>query len=572
MKRIIIAILAIVLTTCFHSSPISYAVEQSELQKFASSLGADTDFLNIPNFAHGDENGRPIPDGIYSEFISKCTNYEASIWSEDKFEEALSNGACYGISLLEILSHNGIIKPSDIKPDAGTLSEISYSTDVDRFIVGYHASQLHYENDYYLTYKALLFNSKTQCDELIKTTEKNMAENKYFMICYYGSQAHAVVGIGITDGNWQYKNMDFDKCILTFDSNCFDDYDHAAPFKEYSCIYINSETYDYYIPKYNYGSLSGTERIHIIASDNTDILNNKGIFSPSEKMDFDFSDKAEIHLSKAKYKKYDVTVKDENGSVIEVSKDGNKLALPEDVEYYLPASEFHIETDNKLVLGEADNDNFHIATQRYFFEAETEKGHGIFDVNDTEHDAASKNGKEMVYKLTIKYNEGYYPCTPHFNWTFNGKTVRNFKSEITDNGMLLSSDNIIETVISTTDVKLNEDGTIADVNYNPNEVKITAVNDVLVSFDNLEKICFFIDPDNDGKFDTAIEKGDVNSDGVIDGRDATSVLTDYAKISADKNSVSYLNDYFADFNDDGVIDGRDATNILTLYAEMSIKY
>ena len=558
------------MTNGCNSSLVSYAEEQSELQKFASSLGADTDFLNIPNFAHGDESGRPIPDGVYSEFISKCTNYEAGIWSEDKFEEALSNGACYGISLLEILSHNGIIKPSDIKPDAGTLSEISYSTDVDRFIVGYHASQLHYENDYYLTYKALLFNSKTQCDELIKTTEKNMAENKYFMICYYGSQAHAVVGIGITDGNWQYKNMDFDKCILTFDSNCFDDYDHAAPFKEYSCIYINSETYDYYIPKYNYGSLSGTERIHIIASDNTDILNNKGIFSPSEKMDFDFSDKAEIHLSKAKYKKYDVTVKDENGSVIEVSKDGNKLALPEDVEYYLPASEFHIETDNKLVLGETDNDNFHIATQRYFFEAEIEKGHGIFDINDTEYSAAAKNGKEMIYNMSIKYNEGYYPCTPHFNWLFNGQAIRNFKSEITDNGMHLSSDSIIETIISTTDVKLNEDGTIVNVNDNPNKVKITAVNDVLVSFDNNGKICFFIDPDNDGTFDTAIEKGDVNSDGVIDGRDATSVLTDYAKTSVDKNAVSYLNECFADFNDDGVIDGRDATSILTFYAKSSV--
>ncbi len=112
--------------------------------------------------------------------------------------------------------------------------------------------------------------------------------------------------------------------------------------------------------------------------------------------------------------------------------------------------------------------------------------------------------------------------------------------------------------------------TISPLKQSSNEVRITAVNDVIISFDDNGKICFFIDPDNDRTFDTAIEKGDVNSDGVIDGRDATSVLKDYAKTSVDKNAVSYLNEYYADFNDDGVIDGRDATAILTFYAKSSV--
>ena len=172
--------------------------------------------------------------------------------------------------------------------------------------------------------------------------------------------------------------------------------------------------------------------------------------------------------------------------------------------------------------------------------------------------------------MNVKYNEGYYSCTPHFNWAFNGETDNDFKSILVDKGFILHSDGTVKTHISTSDVLLDEHDNIADININPNEAAITAVNDVFVTFDENNKLCFFIDPDNDGTFDTAIEKGDVNSDGVTDGRDATSVLTDYAKTSSDKNAVSYLNESFADFNDDGVIDGRDATAILTTYAKSSV--
>ena len=53
----------------------------------------------------------------------------------------------------------------------------------------------------------------------------------------------------------------------------------------------------------------------------------------------------------------------------------------------------------------------------------------------------------------------------------------------------------------------------------------------MISLDENDQLYLKIDPDKDGKFDTLVQKGDYNSDGIIDGRDATSILTFYAKSS-----------------------------------------
>ncbi len=66
--------------------------------------------------------------------------------------------------------------------------------------------------------------------------------------------------------------------------------------------------------------------------------------------------------------------------------------------------------------------------------------------------------------------------------------------------------------------------------------------------------------------------GDVNADGIIDGRDATDVLTAYARSSTGKDtSFNDEQKTAADVNVDKMIDGKDATIILTYYAYISTK-
>uniref|UniRef100_A0A9X9ZA79 Dockerin from ScaH n=1 Tax=Ruminococcus flavefaciens FD-1 TaxID=641112 RepID=A0A9X9ZA79_RUMFL len=66
--------------------------------------------------------------------------------------------------------------------------------------------------------------------------------------------------------------------------------------------------------------------------------------------------------------------------------------------------------------------------------------------------------------------------------------------------------------------------------------------------------------------------GDVDFNGIIDGRDATAVLTEYARISTGKPAEFVGNTALAaDVNKDNMIDAADATHILTYYAISSTR-
>jgi hypothetical protein len=61
--------------------------------------------------------------------------------------------------------------------------------------------------------------------------------------------------------------------------------------------------------------------------------------------------------------------------------------------------------------------------------------------------------------------------------------------------------------------------------------------------------------------------GDVNKDGTLDARDATAILSEYAKNSAGaKGAFDKAQSIAADVNGDEIIDGNDATKVLSYYA------
>ena len=62
--------------------------------------------------------------------------------------------------------------------------------------------------------------------------------------------------------------------------------------------------------------------------------------------------------------------------------------------------------------------------------------------------------------------------------------------------------------------------------------------------------------------------GDVDDNRIIDGRDATAILTSYAKTSV--GGKEEVDSILADFNYDGIVDGRDASAVLSYYAKSSV--
>ncbi|MBO5571161.1 MAG: hypothetical protein J5926_00395 [Ruminococcus sp.] len=70
---------------------------------------------------------------------------------------------------------------------------------------------------------------------------------------------------------------------------------------------------------------------------------------------------------------------------------------------------------------------------------------------------------------------------------------------------------------------------------------------------------------------TLLLKRDADKNGIVDGRDATLVLTHYTKISAGKEGVLDEDALpYCDMDENGIIDGRDASEILTYYAKSSV--
>lgn len=67
--------------------------------------------------------------------------------------------------------------------------------------------------------------------------------------------------------------------------------------------------------------------------------------------------------------------------------------------------------------------------------------------------------------------------------------------------------------------------------------------------------------------------GDVDGNNIIDARDASMTLTEYAWLSTEHDpTFTARQNKAADFNTDGIVDGTDATAILTYYARMSVEH
>ena len=120
-----------------------------------------------------------------------------------------------------------------------------------------------------------------QINQLIETAENNMKNNRYFFISVSDSEKffHAVCGIGISDGVWEWNGEEYNKCVLTLDSN-----ENETGFNEKSCIYINSETKRCYIPSHE---MSTDNNISFAIVDDDTLLNYKGAINPSETINTD---------------------------------------------------------------------------------------------------------------------------------------------------------------------------------------------------------------------------------------------------------------------------------------------
>lgn len=574
MKKILSVLTSF--TLCTSISPLySYAddVNITDLNSIASSLGADTDYMSIADYHHNYDDITALMDK-YTDYFWNCSVLEASYYPNGVFSKIIQSGSSIGISALEVLSHNKVIKPSDIQPGANTLNEISYNDDVDRIITSYQFLQGYTEFNNYTNFIKTNLSYDEQINQLIETAENNMKNNRYFFISVSDSEnfSHAVCGIGIADGVWEWNGEEYDKCVLTLDSN-----ENATGFNEKSCIYINSETKRCYIPSHEMGT---DNNLSFAVVDDDTLLNYKGSINPSETINTDISD--------IKHISYDTT----SDTKLYAVNNGNKTLFDETSSNeqaerikFIKADSVHINMNDETT----EYPHFRYINSDRWINIEFQNNGNVMnqkpynaDVNISDNEVHIKCNKDDIddIDLQIRMNEGTYNYSPFFWWNVNlFDFADEVNVEVRDNGILLKNNGHIKATITPYCYLLDENGhfkfnssysniSTGNVNSQEKNAVIETDNNVLISIENQE-IIYYIDKNGDDVYDDIVEKGDVNCDGFINASDASLVLAKYASDSANSSEYIGVGNNLGDYNGDGVINASDASDVLAYYADIS---
>lgn len=558
---------------------------KNEIEAYADELGNLTDrfiFYNGPYHPYNEiANGE---DMNYVEYLQYASNVQlVNPW--ETFYECTTTGRCVGMSVLSILAHNGVLSPSDIQEGKEYLIDIecntlrSYCTKdpVMNKILSYQLRQV--KTDFILFHKWFFshYSKSEQVDYLLETAEKANQEGKYFLITYHDVNLwHAVTGIGIMDGEWEWYGKKYDKCILTIDTNMLTEDKETGKIISYgcnddTCIFVNSETKEvcvpaYFDPEQSAGMICG-EDFKIFTLDDDNFMNYMGKINPSYSYDTEFSNLNSITIKNGNECTIDVT--DIDNTTYDGISECKTVFFNNGDEYVLQGKDFKVHNTanaetfgvNFMDVNHAVHTDFQGAVDNIFFNAD-EFG---FDVS-----------APTEYDISLIFEEDSYKFSPHYKFDFSGNTGSDFKAVQTDRGVILSSSDGLECQIKINDIIRDEQGLVSvvyatDSDYcysvNPEEKvqyeAISALNDVLLTFDENGGLAYYIGEN----YNTEVQKGDVNCDGRIDAVDASQILTAYSANSTD--STAYVGKTLGDYNSDGFIDSVDASQVLIRYAELS---
>lgn len=525
---------------------ITAIAETNNLSSLASFLGADTAYFSFTNYTKKYLDTDMI--------ITDC---------EDQ---------SYGISMLQILTHNGVFAVSDIQSGAENLSDVQFTSEIESLIESYQLTKFNVPQ---LKLKRAFVKNDTET--LVQTAMTSMTAQKYFHISLsmpetlsdgtnYSKATHDVVGIGISDGSWTFNGNSYDKCILTVDSN-------TISFDENYCIYVNTSDNTFCIPAYE----SDITLTAVIADDI--VLNYQGklgeqIQPPVDVTDIENSAKIRVftHTGKKIGERYD---EESNEYISQYEKtEGEYEVTAGDYTY----DSFYLAMQPTLNVPVADSYNFKFKDDEsdiYELAFSSESKDGYSSIASESH---AKSAEVSVHKASINTTDNDYivaeliPTEPLYKSFFNSfkanaSKARNFSITDREDGILLKSNSsyLANMVFGHCDSNSLTANSKTEFRIEPN------AGSLLLNYDDeTQKIRAFIDKDGDDTYETEIQGGDMNCNGMFDASDASGILEIYSYLSTYREDypMKYVN-IFADCNGDGVINALDASEVLSKYAENS---
>ena len=280
MKRLLSVIAAVIFAAApLGSLPVSAEIAheirtvttEEELLALANEKGVLTDTFSFPAFNY-DTVDETVTSRVLQDSMALLSRTDT--WSTDaqQMRKTLENGVSYGIAAMTVLTHNGVIKPEEIQKSTANLHDTVLNDDV-RYLIGRYAVTLGYpamRND--VNAHVQMTKDEKRVREMVSVARSNETEGtgRYFLIGYQLSpeqtEMHAVTGLGLAAGSWTFDGHTYDQCIPVSDPAAAAD-GSAVSFAENACIFVDTKTYDYYIPAYQSGSETGGRILMTIDDD-----------------------------------------------------------------------------------------------------------------------------------------------------------------------------------------------------------------------------------------------------------------------------------------------------------------
>ncbi len=476
--------------------------------------------------------------------------------------------------MLEVLNHNGVISPSDLQEGAETLWDVTCDSDVNDMLCYYSMMQEFQLQDIVYHEYFCSHDVTEQCQDLIKHGQEANETGKYFFIEFRGKgiNHHAVAGIGMAEGNWTFNGKNYDKCILTLDSNLADENDStkSAGFAPENCIYVNSEKNEFYFPAYESDSANEDTFITYITFD-TDVLNNQGYLNPTEYYNPEYDKLKNIVINAITFDIYDISVEVDGKTETYTGYPGKHLenftkntwsSDFSEIGYFREAESITAEMTGDY-QGSQDSQCIRILTwdAKNCFEDIGISGKARCKIENHGFSYTNLDNKENSVNFDSYVDDREFPYK---------RTGISAKTDINESlNMELCEDGVIFTTDSDS-IKVNVDLGKNDYDEKGNYIgthitfDLYSLNDVKIKCkENSDEVYFAIGEN----FDIPVETGDVNCDGKIDSSDASLILSDYALVATGEHSK--ITAQLADYNKDSAVDASDASAVLALYAELS---
>lgn len=564
MKKLLTILTAISLICTLPSASV-YAQEDTDLREFAEAHN-----ISGNTFRFSSETCRRV--NSYAP-VSEVLNFN------------------YALAALTVLLHNGDISPDSLTTGAISVSDIELTDELDKEAYLYTRSlddisrELAYGN-YYCGHSQ---------DELVGRLLEygNLANEsgRYFLarLRMGASRITDLVCIGLVEGDWSFEGNSYDKCIVTSDPSLKKEdaeefpYD-ALGFTETCCIYINTKNNEVYIPEYSGKSKAETEVLLI--ADDADILS----------YDADLSKEGEISskgvrrlsMQNMAQMEHTITVSGEKTvtassdcyslpeglgkSVYQYGKSGDiytsfkTYAVGDAVSFDIKAGELAKELYTpeegwqrtvELNVDSAVSKQTVICNGEFFTELSDNKILIKKKVPDTAESGELISNKNKGFDLGLRFNDTDAKIN---DLSLTGISDGEVVFEIRPEGTVISCESAVDAVFTCV-----SGDTEKGCRFRTSEPIMFKKAD---ASDNMS---IYTDRDSDGIFEYKIEKGDADCNGIIDGRDASIILSDYAESSVGGTDTGrYLNEN-EDYNNDGIIDARDASAVLTYYAKQSVQ-